>query len=32
MFLPLVGHINGAFMPEVGWLPFLLEVTPITGI
>jgi hypothetical protein len=30
MFLPLVGHLNAAFMSGAGWLSFLLQVIPLT--
>ncbi len=31
MFLPLVGHVNGAFFSEFRWLSFVFVVVPIVG-
>jgi hypothetical protein len=32
MFLPLVGHVNGAFFSEFRWLSFVVFVIPMIGL
>lgn len=31
-FLPIVGHVNGQFLSEFGWLSFLLQVVPTVAL
>jgi hypothetical protein len=32
MFLPVIGYTNAQFLSESGWLSFLIQVIPITGL